>query len=167
MSYRKIAMLSVALPLALACAVHAQTPAAPPRSPHDRDGAAQRTPDPPPPPTEALRRALALDDAQTRALDGVMRRHHEQMTQLHEQMREQRERIDRQTDAEVRKLLGEQRFAQFRQWMSEHRPPPPGPMGDGRRGDGPARGGGRPGGWGPPPGGRDGPDGPPPPPPED
>lgn len=175
MSFRRAVPAVLALSIALAWAAQAQngpprqSPNGPPPQGMAPDMAQGRFRGPPSPVAE-LQKSLGLSDAQARALDGVMRHHHEQMTQLHERVESEREQIDRSTDAQVRKLLGEQRFAAFRQWMSQHRPPPPrggmggpdggpgGPRGFGR-GPGPASGGRGGGDWGPPPpGGRGGPE---------
>jgi hypothetical protein len=110
----------------------------------------------PPPPTAELVRELGLNDAQAKALDGILERHRERMAQARQRAREQHEEIVRGTDAELRKLLDARQYERFEAWRAEHRPPPPP--------GGPGRGRGHPGG----PPDRDGPPPPPfgPPPPD-
>lgn len=95
-----------------------------------------------PPSAERVAKELGLDAAQTKALQALFDKHRARMEQSHERVREEHEAMRREHDAELRRLLGDKKFEQFKAKREEHGPP------HGRR---------------PPPGGPRGEDGPPPP----
>ncbi|MCC7247083.1 MAG: hypothetical protein IT473_00490 [Lysobacter sp.] len=131
-----VAALSLAFAGAFALAAHAQQGSPPPGGPpHGREmgKGGHRGP----PSAERVAKELGLDAAQTKSLQALFDKHRARMQQSHERVREEHEAMRREHDAELRKLLGDKKFEQFKAKREEHgpqrgrRPPPGGPRGEG------------------------------------
>lgn len=96
------------------------------------------------PPTRELTELLDLDQKQSAALETVLRERHEQMQALRQRADEARKAAIEASDERVRKLLTPAQFGKFKQWESQHRPPPPPGDPQGHGGHGPDGEGGPP-----------------------
>lgn len=131
---RSLRCSTLALLLALSVGASAQEPGRgpPPDGPRMARGEGGHRG---PPSAERVAKELGLDAAQTKSLQALFDKHRARMEQSHARMREEHEAMRREHDAELRKLLGDKKFEQFKAKREEHgpphgrRPPPGSPRG--------------------------------------